>query len=188
MLRYNPCCFSLFILTKRATKNDSISIYDKNISMADLIANAPSHFVTLMLNSSELLTVIIWEEQEDSSKKVLKCCFPNCRHCKKTKKWSLIPSNIIVSFVTFKLWLLLTGTTRDFAVPQDFVLNYYWSPGLLFLANARLPDDVRGPLGIHSLALTHYFAQMFSLLCLIDTFHKQVKQILGGYWHQPGRW
>lgn len=54
--------------------------------MADLIANAPSHFLTLMLNSSELLQVIIWEEQEDSSEKVLKCCFPNCRHCKKTKR------------------------------------------------------------------------------------------------------
>lgn len=54
--------------------------------MAVLIANAPSHFLTLMLNSSELLVVIIWEEQEDSSKKVLKCCFPNCWHCKKTKR------------------------------------------------------------------------------------------------------
>lgn len=45
---------------------------------------------------------------------------------------------------------------------------------------------LRGPLGIHSLALTYYSTQMFSFLCLIDTFHKQVKQILGGYWHQPG--
>lgn len=54
--------------------------------MADLIANAPSHFLTLMLNSTELVIVIIWEEQEDSSKKGLKCCFPNCRHCKKTKR------------------------------------------------------------------------------------------------------
>lgn len=45
---------------------------------------------------------------------------------------------------------------------------------------------LRGPLGIHSLALTYYFTQMFSFLCLIDTFHKQVKQILGGYWHRPG--
>lgn len=46
------------------------------------------------------------------------------------------------------------------------------------MVNARLPDNVRGPLGTHSLALTYYFVYMFSFLCLIDTFHKQVKQAL----------
>lgn len=85
-LGYNPWCSLLFILTKRATKKNSISIYDKTISMAGLIVNASSYFLTLMLNCTELLTVIIWEEQEDSSKKVLKCCFPNCRLCKETKR------------------------------------------------------------------------------------------------------
>lgn len=50
------------------------------------MANATSHRFTLMLYPSELLILIIWEEQEDSTEKVLKCCFPNCKHCKKTKQ------------------------------------------------------------------------------------------------------
>lgn len=86
MLGYNPCCFSLFILTKRATKKDSISIYDKNIPIADLTANAPSHFLTLMLNSSELLTVIIWEELEDSSKKCWSAAFPTAGTARKQRE------------------------------------------------------------------------------------------------------
>lgn len=86
MLGYNPCCFSLFILTKRATKKDSISIYDKNISIADLTANAPSHFLTLMLNSSELLTVIIWEELEDSSEKCWSAAFPTAGTARKQRE------------------------------------------------------------------------------------------------------
>lgn len=155
--------------------------------MTDLIANASSHFLTLMLNSSELLIVIIWEEQEDSSEKVLKCCFPNCRHCKKTKRNDHL-------YPTISLYCLFHSNYNYFwQVPQE-ILQYHRILGLIItgaLSSSfwQMPDCqmmLRGPLGIHSLALTYYFTQMFSFLCLTDTFHKQVKQILDGYWHQPG--
>lgn len=85
-VRIQPLLLFTVYTKKKSYKKYSVSIYDKTISMADVIVNASSYFLTLMLNSSELLIVIIWEEQEDSSKKVLKCCFPNCRLCKKTKR------------------------------------------------------------------------------------------------------
>jgi len=50
------------------------------------MANATSHHFTLMLYPSEFLILIIWEEQEDSTEIALKCFFPNCRRCKKTKQ------------------------------------------------------------------------------------------------------
>lgn len=78
--------------------------------MANLIANATSHSFTLMLHHSELLILFLWKEQEDSTEKVLKCFFHNCRHCKKTKqKLSFTPCNVIVLVIALKPLLVLTG-------------------------------------------------------------------------------
>lgn len=154
------------------------------------MANATSHHFTLMLYPSELLVLIIWEEQEDSTEKVLKHCFPNCRHCKKTKeKWSFMPSHIIVSVVAFKPLLVLTDNHKQFCsiTGRYFGLNYYWSQGLLFMVNSTLPDHTKRPPGIHSLAVMCCFAKTFSFLSH-SAFPNQIKQILGGYWHCPGRW
>lgn len=44
-----PLLLYTILRTKRATKIDSISIYDKNIPVANLMATATSHRFTLML-------------------------------------------------------------------------------------------------------------------------------------------
>lgn len=56
-----------------------------------------------MPHHSELLILVIWKEQEDSTEKVLKCFLHNCRHCKKTKqKLSFTPHNVTVLVIALK--------------------------------------------------------------------------------------
>lgn len=77
-----------------------------------------------MLYPDELPILIIWEEQEDTTEKVLMCCFPHCTHCKKmNQKRSFMPHSITLLVVAFKPHFVLTNTTSDFAALQDIILD-----------------------------------------------------------------
>lgn len=85
-VRIQPLLHLTVYTNKKSYKKYIISMYDKTISMADLIVNASSYFLTLMLNASELLIVIIWEKQEDSSKKCWSTAFLTAGSARKQRE------------------------------------------------------------------------------------------------------
>lgn len=68
------------------------------------------------------------------------------------------------------------------------MLNCYWSTGLLFLVNARLPDNIRGLLGIHSLTLNIILLVCsVSYVLLIHSINKLSKYLVAGTSLQDGK-
>lgn len=148
---------------QRARKIDSISIYDINIPVAHLMANATSHRFTLMLYF-QWTAINYLGRAGRQHEKVLKCFFPNCRHCRERKPRNdhLCPMISLDKLLYSTSWLVLTGPTRHSTAPQDVILDLLLQPEAPLFGKCHIATQ-KGPLAF-TLWLLHAILPKCSVL------------------------